>query len=256
MLLAASAQTRVLLDPETFPVKEETAVLQAVADRVAQEVDALIPGPGPGVGGDPIICFEIPPAWQKMGIQAAPLTLHGLKLPGEPTGVRAGTVRIALSSVRPHDRWRLAYQLSHELAHIKMGVLIDNYLIETFAVAVSDEVLRRMGMYGYLLRSEGDEIQALPEPIQRALALELWPEVRDYWQAKRRLQGSRITDRPFQDVGVYLLRGSHKLKWSLLLDVGRLASCPVTTPASVTNVCPPDTDAMTRRGLPMGVFGF
>ncbi len=92
-------------------------------------------------------------------------------------------MRIALNGIQPFDRWRLVYQLSHELAHVKMGVRIDNSLIETFATAVSTEVLRRLGFQGYLMRVEGEDIQILPELIQQQLAYNKWADLKSYWQA-------------------------------------------------------------------------
>src|SRR5437868_8611676 len=56
--------TRVMLDPETFPEPNRRG-LQEVADRVALQVDALIPGRVGGIGDQAIICFEAPQEWSR-----------------------------------------------------------------------------------------------------------------------------------------------------------------------------------------------
>src|SRR5258708_5528982 len=116
---------RVILDKETFGASAVS--LQPVADRVASEVDNLIPGTPSEYPEDGIICFEAEGSWNSDPSHPAPITVIGPKLLGEPAATSGNTIRIALNAVKPADVRRLSYQLSHELAHVKMGVRADNY---------------------------------------------------------------------------------------------------------------------------------
>jgi hypothetical protein len=93
------------------------------------------------------------------------------------------------------DKWRLVYQLSHELTHVKMGVRTDNYLDETFAVDASFEVLRRFGYEKYLLMNKDEYLHRLPPTVQTALARERWREAQAYWIEQSKTQGQKTEDR-------------------------------------------------------------
>ncbi len=72
---------------------------------VAQLVDKLISGAPldyPPLG---ILCFEAPVLWQskEWHFSAAPVTLSGLKLLGEPERSTGGQLRIALSVVEGYN---------------------------------------------------------------------------------------------------------------------------------------------------------
>ena len=61
-----------------------------------------------------------------------------------------------------------------------MGARTGNYLRETFAVALSLEVLRRLGYEGYLLVMRVIIQSSFPSPPQRALARKHWQDNRAY----------------------------------------------------------------------------
>ncbi len=148
--LAISAQqppTKVVLDHETFS-PAGYAGLQQLANQVVGTIDQLIPGQVSEFVHGNIICFQVTTrtSLKAPNVSSPPITLStDYKLSYEPTTTVAGRTRIALFEVEPlyapSYRERFVYQLSHELAHIKMGVRVDNYLVETLAVAVSHEVL-------------------------------------------------------------------------------------------------------------------
>ncbi|MCE9605322.1 MAG: hypothetical protein K8U03_10520 [Planctomycetia bacterium] len=107
-----------------FPDLSQTAGLLLVANSVAGIVDGLIPGIPP-FGDRPISLV-----YQDKGPQVF----------WELQDHRGATYRVGLSS--KGARWQnLAYQLSHELAHIKFGPARSNLLIETLAIAVSIRAL-------------------------------------------------------------------------------------------------------------------
>ena len=180
LLLGSSAEaqiaqkTRIVLAASTF-TPQALKELQPIADQVSQIVDELVPGTPLDYPPAGIICFESPARWSSreykaMGYGVPPVTINGPRILDEPPEAIGNTVRIAVHDVQAPDRWRFAFQLSHELAHVKMGARSDNYLEETFATALSLEVLRRLGYEGYLLISEGTYLQELPPTVQKALA--------------------------------------------------------------------------------------
>jgi hypothetical protein len=235
--------TRVILDRETFRAETRDS-LQSIADQVAALVDSLIPGQGKDYPEEGIICFEASRAWSSDIAHPAPITLVGPKLMGEPAATKSNTIRIALNGIQPFDKWRLAYQLSHELAHVKMGTRIDNYLYETFAVAVSFEVLRRLGFQGYLLRVKGEEIQSLPEVIQENLTYNKWADLESYWQSRSTAEGEAINDRPIQTLGAILLERAHQPNWPMLLRVSEFSVCASSPSPNSFQLCPPDISRM------------
>ncbi len=218
------APTKVILDHETFSpqaIKE----FEPVAAEVSSLIDSLIPGFARGYPPAGIICFEAPlNSGQAWGASPPPITLTGPKLPGEPNGTVAGTIRIALFQVQPKDKFRFAFQLSHELAHVKMGPMSDNYLDETFAVAVSYEILRRLGYQGYLLINEGLYIQDLPLQIQKSVSYGNWKDAQTYWLDQGQKQGESMGDRPFQMLGALLLLRGRGPQWEDLLNISYYAS--------------------------------
>jgi hypothetical protein len=187
----ASAQqpsTKLTLDRETFS-PAGYAALQELAHQVAATIDQLIPGQvSEFVHGD-ILCFQVTTKTLGKATDAPspPVTIsNDYKLSYEPTASVAGRTRIALFEVEPlyttSYRARFVYQLSHELAHVKMGVRIDNSLIETLAIAVSHEVLVRQGMIAYANSEFNEQMHRLPDEVQRAYAAGSLTEPQRYWQ--------------------------------------------------------------------------
>ena len=235
---------RVRLDTETFSPKFSQE-FQPLANQVATLVDKLIPGKPKDYPDEGILCFDAPLAWDKTyPLGPAPITLAGPKLPLEPKQSKGGTIRVALSAVQPSNKWRLAFELSHELAHVKMGVRSDNYLDETFAVAVSFEVLRQLGFQGYLLMSEGMYLHQLPPQIQKAISSGQWSEVRDYWLSQAASEGDTIRDRPFQTLGALLLLRDRCPKWTDLFDISSHIMCPTEQGIGTFQICPPNLTKM------------
>src|SRR5262245_57349181 len=98
----------------------------AVANSVVQVIDSLIPGIPPFGEREIHVIFGSQPrvCWNEEDH-------NGSKY------------RIIVSSQAPY--WQqLAYQLLHELAHIKMGPARSNLLVEVFAAAASLEGLSRI----------------------------------------------------------------------------------------------------------------
>jgi hypothetical protein len=102
MLLAAmgnASAATVILDRGTFG--SSYALLRAVADRVAVEVDRLIPGQSASYSADGVVCYVGPDT---------PITLVQAK----------GDLRIALSTkILPANYAEFVFELAHELAHVK-----------------------------------------------------------------------------------------------------------------------------------------
>jgi hypothetical protein len=241
-----SFPTKVALDHETFSPSDYLA-LQQLADTVARTVDELIPGRmSEFIYGD-ILCYQVRET-DDSALEAAvhaPITVSAtIRYAHEPSAVVAGRTRIALYGVEPLRRERFVYQLAHELAHVKMGVRLDNYLIETLAVAVSHEVLIRMGMIAYLQIDFNTDMLHLPESVQAAYRTADTVALSTYWQSVISSEGLRVDDRPFQALGAALIR-MRAVKWQSLLGVGLMNSnCPLNNPPSNYTTCPPDLQRM------------
>jgi hypothetical protein len=175
----------------------------------------------------------------------APITISATtRYAHEPSAVVAGRTRIALYGVEPLRRERFVYQLAHELAHVKMGVRLNNYLIETLAVTVSHEVLVRMGMIAYLQIDFNTDMLQLPEAVQAAYRTADIMALRAYWQSMIPREGLRVDDRPFQALGAALIR-MRTVRWESLLGVGLMNSnCPLNNPPRNYSACPPDLQRM------------
>jgi hypothetical protein len=241
-----SFPTKVALDRETFSPSDYLA-LQQLADTVAQTVDELIPGRmSEFIYGD-ILCYQVrdtdDPALETA--MHAPITISAtIRYTHEPSAVVAGRTRIALYGVEPLRRERFVYQLAHELAHVKMGVRLDNYLIETLAVAVSQEVLIRMGMTAYLQMEFNTEMLQLPESVQDAYRTADIVALRTYWRGVISSEELRVDNRPFQALGAALIR-MRAVRWRSLLGIGLMNShCPLNNPPSNYTTCPPDLQRM------------
>ena len=241
------ASMRVILDTETFS-PQALANLGPTAANVAALVDELIPGTPANYPLGGILCFEATPAWGGPWVSSSPpITLAGPKLPHEPIQSKGGAIRIAVFGVQPSDNWRFAFQLAHELGHVEMGATGDNYLDETFATALSFEVLRRLGYQGYLLRVEGDFVSQLPPKVQESLAFGRWEEIQRYWLTETKDQGMRMDDRPLQTLGALLLLRGSGPKWADLLNIAALNDCPSRTAAVSLQICPPDFARIKKK---------
>jgi len=139
-------RTKLVLDPHFLMqagAKDET-------DQINQKVDQLIPGEPPELRGKPVYVSTSNDCSAKGGL---PVTVEGPRQLAEEADVEKYGARIYLCGVTVSNTIygeRLAFQLGHELAHVKMGATVDNYLMETFAVGVSFEVLKSLGCFTYL----------------------------------------------------------------------------------------------------------
>jgi hypothetical protein len=254
-------KTKVVLVASTF-TPQALRELQPVADQVSQIVDELVPGTPPDYPPGGIICFEAParwttPAYTAMASDVPPVTIVGPRISDEPPEAIGNAVRIAVHDVQAPDRWRFAFQLSHELAHVKMGARSDNYLDETFATALSFEVLRRLGYEGYLLISEGTYLHQLPSEPQKALALGDWSEAQTYWLGHSKTQGQRKDDRPFQTLGaVLILRKRRGPQWTELLNASSANVCASSLSAGTFRVCDPDLSKMRGQKSFLLLLGY
>ena len=248
----ALPEMKVTLAASTF-TSEALKELQPLADQVSRIVDELIPGEPQDYPHDGIVCFEAPARWTtpeflKAGFSSPPVTLNGAHVYDEPVEAKNNAVRIAVTGVKAPDKWRFAFQLSHELAHVKMGTRTDNYLDETFAVALSYEVLRRLGYEGYLLICEGTDLHKLPSAPQQALASGQWDEAKAYWLIQAKTQNKRIDDRTFQTLGaVLILWQKDAPHWGELFNAGSENTCSSSAPVNTFQVCDPDLSKMRHQ---------
>ncbi len=244
---------KVTLAASTF-TQAQLQELQPVADEVTRLVDTLIPGKPQDYPADGIVCFEAPASWKAKSVKPAyspPITFKGPHSTDEPPEAPANTLRIALDEIPGPNRLSLAFQLAHELAHVKMGNRTDNYLIETFAMALSYEVLHRLGYEGYLLENEGLYLKGLPPIPQEALAWEHLEKARAYWLDASKMEAlkqppEQLSGRSFQTLGAILILRSSHLHWAELLNVSSQNLCSTSTSANVFRVCAPDLPRMTR----------
>ncbi len=246
---------KVVLDHETFHA-ENYSMLQAFADRVALDVDLLIPGAPKDYPETEIVCFEASETWGKDLAHPAPITLIGPKLLGEPLSTKGGLIRIAVFGVQPLYLRRFAYQLAHELAHVKMGAKTDNALIETFATSVSYEVLRKLALFDYLIPAVQGDIRNLPDQVQIALANGDIPGLKTYWQSQMASRWFVINDRPLQTLGALLMQMGNQPRWNLLLGIAQFALCTDAPGPSPMKLCQPDVQKMNAAGLHLDSLGY
>lgn len=233
---AQDARLRVVLDPTSFASPAYRA-LQETANEVAREVEQLIPGAS---SDTEVFCFAPPPQWGH-----APITLAGEPQPGEPAASARYAVRIALSrSVLPANRERFAFQLAHELAHVRMDPRVDNDILETFAVAVSFEVLDRMGYGRYLQVAMRSLITPLPAEIRAALGNGAWNEVKQYLKEQRQYHQQHPFDYSLAAAGAVLIRATGMFPWNRLLGIGLKNQCPARADPPRFQFCPLNESAL------------
>lgn len=234
---AQDTRLRVVLDPTSLAGPTHQA-MQDTADRVARMVEQLIPGVS--VDNLDVFCFAPPPQWGH-----APITLTGEPQPGEPAASARYPVRVALSrSVLPADWERFAFQLAHELAHVRMDPRFDNDILETFAVAVSFEVLDRMGYRRYLQVAIQSLIAPLPAEIRVALGNGSWNDVSLYLRQQQQYHQEHPFDYSLAAAGAVLIQATHILPWSRLLKIGLKNQCPVRSDPPRFQFCPLNESAL------------
>ena len=247
--------TKVVLDQVSF--RGDVAELQRLADGVSSQVDGLIPGQGGGLKGF-IFCYQVHEdelAFEKE--IGAPVTISAsFRYDHEPTEVVPGRIRIALFGINPLRESRFVYQLAHELAHVKMGATVSNYLIETFAIAAALEITRRMGFASYADLEIASELEHLPATEQTLYNERNYPKLRRYWQQQVPQQVLEVQNRPFQTLGAVLLENT-VVPWPQFLDIAlENGNCPLNNPPKNFTSCSPDLPRMIRVKSSLEALGF
>jgi hypothetical protein len=228
-----ASNTRIVLDPSTFPPISRP-LLQETADQVAKALDELIPGDYPNHRNPKILCLVAKGKWGDH-----PRAFIGKPRKIEPAGARNYDMRIALTpEVLPGAWQRLVFQLSHELAHQKMDARVDNNAIETFAVALSLEVLHRLGYDPYREANERYYTQTVPPEVISALNRSDWQTVGLYIRYQWRLEFREDWTRPTQFVAAMALRKMGNFPWNKMLNIGATAECGSNRPEGWAQFCP------------------
>ena len=248
--------TKVLLDQASFRTADHIR-FQRLADQVATQVDRLVPGQGYGLKGF-ILCYQVHEDELDFEREiVAPVTISAnFRYAHEPAAVVPGQIRIALFAIDPLREGRFVYQLAHELAHVKMGATVSNYLIETFAVAAALEITQRMGFASYRDLEVADELKHLPEAEQTLYLHGDYAGLRRYWQQQAVQQTSGIQNRPFQTLGAVLLESS-AVSWPQFLGIAlENGNCPLDNPPTNFISCSPDLPRMLRVRSSLETLGF
>lgn len=235
--LAEVAPFRVVLDEVTFP-PQTYSLMQGTADKVANLVEQLIPA---REGSDVVLCFVAPAGWH------APITIVGAPLPNEPAASAQHPLRVAVSwDVLPTDQQKFVFQLAHELAHIKMDPRFDNDMVETFAVAVSFEVLARLGYVHYLQAAVETLTAPLPSAVKAALQNGTWSEVSSYLASRRQYHEEHPFDYSLAAAGAVLIRSSRDLPWKELLAIAEKNTCSADERTNRFQLCPLDESKLPQ----------
>jgi hypothetical protein len=139
-----------------------------------------------------------------------------------------------------------------------MGARADNYLVETFAVAVSYEVLQRMGENSYTQLARSIDFAKLPDQVQTQLNAKDWPALETYWQSGIPSQAGKPNDRPFQTLKrlytCYLK--NLRSQTGLFSGIAYFDDCKVVNSDFPTRICPPDLPRIAQLGLNLSPLGY
>jgi hypothetical protein len=229
----SKSATQIVLDPSTFP-KISRPLLQDTADQVARVLDEMIPGEYPGGRSPKILCFVANGKWGDK-----PRALVGKPWKIEPVDASKYAMRIAVTpEVLPGAWQRLVFQVSHELAHLKMDAQVDNNVLESFAVAVSLEALHRLGYDSFRESNERYYTQSIPPEIMAALNRGEWDNVGLYLRYEwRHEQAETEWDQATHFIGAMALR-KVGFGWERLSDIGAYAQCGSEKPNGRAKYCP------------------
>jgi hypothetical protein len=229
----ASTNTRIVLDTTTFPPISRP-FLQETADQVAKTVDQLVPGDYPNGRNPKILCFVAKGKWGQQ-----PRAFVGKPKKIEPVSAQNYDMRISLTpEVLPGAWQRLVFQLAHELAHQKMDARVDNNAMEAFAVALSLEVLHRLGYDPYREGNERYYARPIPPEVMLALGRRDWLSVGLYIRYQWRLEFREDWTRPTQFLAAMALRKMGNFPWNRLLNIGATAECGTNRPDGWAQFCP------------------
>ena len=258
--------TKVVVDKETFRYFYNE--MQQTADNVSLTVDHLIPGQSAAYPAAGILCFVAPEAWHGAVNDPPPITLVGASRQGEPLAAHPYSVRIALDrSVLPKNQPELIYELAHELAHVKMDARYDNYLVETFAVAVALKVLQELRLDPVRKTDIDHYPQHLPQPIRSAIDRRDWKEATLYWQSE--IPNQKLTpfgqwNFSFATLGALVLEASQQPVWANLLDAAAISDhcilsngrAPRMADAAEFKTCRPTIQGMIKLGPALKALGY
>ena len=223
------------------------------AGTIAREIDSLIPGEPPGLGTTPVFISDV----ENNPAVPQPITVEGERKFFEPPIAVLFPIRVYLVNVMPPGTFygaRLAFQLGHELGHVKMGRNPDSYLQETFAVGVSFEVLRSVGAYSYLndsLRASAERVPELlpllktsPSQTDLDAASQAWQRAVDRW-----LKSDTPWDYDTMALGVLLMESgcSRQFIWPQLIGMSTLSLPPPLKREGGFVIEAPDVDALSQR---------
>lgn len=246
----------VVLDANTFDSATYQS-LQSTANQVAEVIDELIPGVPTGYKQSIVFCYNNP--------VKQPITTIGPNKPAEyPQNLPIENVRIGLGVTPGGYNGMLAFQLAHELAHIKMGALKDNYLVELFAVAVQLEVLKELGFTellalefrdaksGWELKWTSDVYMDILWHNEKALA--------QYWQSQQpALQKLHNSDWEYArlSIGALVIADHGQLQWAKLLNISDLSvACHPMSNGSWPQECQPNTKSLLTRQPVLKALGY
>lgn len=243
-----NSHLRVVIDRTTF-AGPNYEIMQQTANQVAAIIDQLIPPP-PHTSTD-VFCFVAPIDWR------APITVAGHLQPGEPVESGRYETRVAVSrDVLPGDRQRFAFQLAHELGHVKMDPRFDNAIVETFAVALSLETLDRLGYSNYVRAAVDTLSVSLPLEVRAALSGRSWKDVTRFLAERRRYHDQHPFDYGLAVAGAILIRSAGFLQWDKLLGIADKNQCPRKDEPAGFSFCPLDQAALPEFSVVFRQLGY
>lgn len=201
---------------------------------MAKAVDELIPGDYPNSSSSTILCFVAGRKWADK-----PRALIGKPWKIEPPSAYRYTMRVAVTpEVLPGAWQRLVFQLAHELTHQKMDARVDNNALEAFAVAVSLEVLHRLGYDSYRESNEHFYTQSIPPEVMSALNHGEWRKVGLYLRYEWRQEYTEDWDQATHFVAAIAFRKMGGFPWDRLLNIGAGAQCGSNRANGRARYCP------------------
>jgi hypothetical protein len=210
------------------------------AARVVAVIEQMIPESPDYSAANRVTCFVAPEYWTDR-----PVTIIGKVRSGEPKSSQANHIRIAVTSnVLPGAYQRFAFQLAHELAHVKMDPRIDNKLVETFAVAISFEVIHRLGFESYVETNQHYYSLPLPSQVRSAISKKQLDKLSLYLRFRWKDEESRLPDYSLQMIGAVLIRSHRDFPWKSLRGIALKSTCRVDADRSEMRYCALDDSAV------------
>ena len=144
----------------------------------------------------------------------------------------------------------------------------DNYLVETFAVAVSFEVLKELGLGSFRTNCIMKYTASLPQSVQTAISSGNWREATSYWQSEIPNQKSKPFgkwDFSFATLGALILEAFQQPVWANLLGASTISDqCYLPDGAATAakgdamefKTCSPTVQRMVRLGPALKALGY